>query len=78
VGVGTRTLAAACTSRSRPFAGTKLCCAKTRWNGETCGGLGAVHVQPVELLRVGAAVTLAFLFCRRCVPPWEIRQVQLE
>jgi hypothetical protein len=61
-----------------PFAGTRFTCAKTRWNGETCSGLGTVHVEPVELLRVGGVVTLAFLFCKRCVPPWEIRQAQLD
>jgi hypothetical protein len=60
---------------ARPFAGTRFTCTKTHWNGQTCGGLGSLTIQPAELLPVGGAVTLAFLFCRRCVPYWQINQV---
>jgi hypothetical protein len=44
----------------------------------SCGGLGTVYVRPAEMLQVGRSVTLAFLFCRRCVPSWQIDQVQLD
>jgi hypothetical protein len=64
--------------QARPFAGTRFRCTSMRWNGETCGGLGSLRIQPAELLPVGAAVTLAFLFCRQCVPYWQIDQVQLD
>jgi hypothetical protein len=63
---------------TRPFAGTRFICAKAGWNGETCGGLGCVYIRPAEMLQVGGPITLAFLFCRRCVPYWQIGQVQLD
>jgi hypothetical protein len=63
---------------ARPFAGTRFICTKARWNGETCGGLGHIYVKPQERLTVGVPLTLAFLFCRRCVPSWQIDQVQLD
>ena len=43
---------------ARPFAGTRFCCAKTRRNGETGGGLGTVYVRPTEMLQVGGPVSL--------------------
>ena len=51
-------------------------CRSGRANGEVCGCPGAPQIRPAELLPVGGKVTLAFLFCRRCV--WQIDQVQLD
>ena len=53
----------------RCFAGAPFRC----WR---CGGPGFPKVRPAELMPVGGAVTLAYLFCRRCA--WEIDQAQLD
>jgi hypothetical protein len=55
--------------RDRCFAGAPL-----RWSA--CDGPGFPKIRPAELLPIGGAVTLAFLFCRRCA--WEIDQAQLH
>src|SRR5260370_7023533 len=44
--------------RARQFAGTRFRCTNERWNGEVCGGLGSLKIQPAELLPVGGANTL--------------------
>jgi hypothetical protein len=64
--------------RARQFAGTRFRCTNERWNGEVCGGLGSLKIQPAELLPVGGANTLTYLWCDRCMPPWQIDQVQLD
>jgi hypothetical protein len=45
-------------------------------SGQVCGALGVPKIQPAEWLRVGGAVTLAFLWCDTCL--WEIDQAQLD
>jgi hypothetical protein len=37
-----------------------------------------VTIQPRELLPVGGDVTLAFLFCERCLPPWHINLIPID
>jgi hypothetical protein len=49
-----------------------------RWNCDVFGGLGSLRIRPAELLPVGGAITLAYLWCGRCVPSWQIDQVQLD
>jgi hypothetical protein len=61
---------------ARNFATARFRCRSGRANGEVCGCPGAPQIRPVELLPVGGKVTLAFLYCRRCV--WQIDQVQLD
>jgi hypothetical protein len=64
--------------RDRCFAGTRFRCIKVRWTGETCGGPGSVTIRPAELLPVGGNVTLAFLSCERCLPPWYINYIPID
>jgi hypothetical protein len=40
--------------------------------------LGEPTIEPPTLLSVGGDMTLAFLFCSVCVPPWQINQVRLD
>ena len=50
---------------SRPIATTRFRCRR-------CGTPGVPKIRPAELLQVGGPVTLAFLWCPRCI--WEIDQ----
>jgi hypothetical protein len=43
-----------------------------------CGGPGSVTIRPAELLTVGGEVHLAFLWCDRCLPPWQISYVPIH
>jgi hypothetical protein len=60
----------------RCFATAHFRCTGTRHTGTPCRATGMPVIMPAELLPVGGKVTLAFLFCRRCV--WQIDQVQLD
>ena len=62
--------------QARNFSTARFRCRSGRANGEVCDCPGAPAIRPAELLPVGGNVTLAFLFCRRCV--WQIDQVQLD
>jgi hypothetical protein len=53
----------------RAFAMTRLRCRR-------CGTPGVPKIRPAALLQVGGPVTLAFLWCSRCI--WEIDQAQLH
>jgi hypothetical protein len=64
--------------RDRCVASSRLRCTNVRWTGETCGGLGSVTIRPPELLPVGGDVTLAFLLCERCLPPWYINHIPID
>jgi hypothetical protein len=69
--------------RNRPFAAAPFRCTAiiqryTAHPPHTCGHPGNVYIRPRERLQVGGPVTLAFLFCRRCAPYWQIDQVQLD
>ena len=64
--------------RARRFAGARFRCQAIRYDGAICGGLGEPTIEPPTLLPVGGDVTLAFLFCSACVPPWQINQVRLD
>ena len=57
--------------RDRCFAGTRFRCGR-------CDTPGQVQIRPPELLPVGGAVRLAFLWCRHCVPPWEINYIPID
>jgi hypothetical protein len=50
--------------------------ATTRFRCRRCGTPGLPKIRPAELLPVGGAVTLAFLWCNSCI--WEIDQAQLN
>jgi hypothetical protein len=41
-----------------------------------CRSIGMPKIRPAEWLRVGGSVTLAFLWCDKCL--WEIDQAQLD
>ena len=64
--------------RDRCFATIRFRCSRSRWNGLTCNAAGSVTIRPRELLKVGDPITLTFLFCNDCVPPWDIKRVQLD
>ena len=57
--------------RDRCFAGARFRCRR-------CDTPGQVQIRPPELLPVGGAVTLAFLWCKRCLPPWEINYIPIN
>jgi hypothetical protein len=68
--------------RHRCFAGARLRCMATiqRYTAHpphTCGQPGYLYIRPRELLPIGGPVNLALLFCRRCVPYWQIDHIQL-
>ena len=61
----------------RSLAAARFRC--TGWRpatGQPCKGRGVPKIRPHDLLPVGGAVTLAFLWCPRCL--WEIDQAQLD
>jgi hypothetical protein len=62
--------------RDRRFATARFRCRAVSWRREICDSPGAVQVRPAKLLPIGGAVTLAFLFRRRCT--WSIDRVQLD
>jgi hypothetical protein len=62
--------------RDRLFAKARFRCTGQRYNGQPCAGPGVRKIRPHDLLRVGGPVTLAFLWCSRCI--WEINQVRLD
>jgi hypothetical protein len=64
--------------RDRRFATTRFRCTKIRYTGDVCGCPGSVAVQPSVLLPVGGKDTLAFLFCRTCLPSWEINHMPID
>jgi hypothetical protein len=64
--------------RDRCFARTRFRCTNVRWTGKTCGSPGMVTFQPPELLSVGGDVRLAFLWCDRCLPPWQISYIPID
>jgi hypothetical protein len=57
--------------RDRCFAGTRFRCRR-------CDTPGQLQIQPPELLPVGGAVRLAFLWCKTCVPSWEISYIPID
>jgi hypothetical protein len=68
--------------RHRCFAGARLRCTAMiqRYTrpSSTCGQPGYLYIRPRELLAISGSVSLALLFCRRCVPYWQIDHVQLD
>jgi hypothetical protein len=62
--------------RDRLFATSRFRCIGQRYTGRPCAGPGVPKIRPHDLLPVGGPVTLAFLWCPRCI--WEIDQVQLD
>jgi hypothetical protein len=57
--------------RDRCFAGTRFRCRR-------CDTTGQLQIGPAELLPVGGAITLAFLWCKHCLPPWEINYIPID
>ncbi len=55
----------------RLFAGARFRCRR-------CGSVGAPSLAPVERLPPGSAVLHADVFCQRCVPSWEVREVRFD
>ena len=64
--------------RDRCFATTRFRCTKIRYTGDVCGCPGSVAVQPSVLLPVGGEDTMPFLFCRTCLPSWEINHMPID
>ena len=64
--------------RGRSFAGARFRCTNVRWTGNTCGGQGTLTIQPAALLPVGGDVRIAFLWCDRCLPPWQISHIPID
>jgi hypothetical protein len=58
--------------RDRLFAKARFRCTGQRHTGQPCAGPGVPKIRPHELLQVSGPVTLAFLWCSRCI--WEIDQ----
>jgi hypothetical protein len=61
----------------RVFAAAPFRCGGMRDRGfavplQPCGAPGFVYIRPAVRLPVGGEVTLIFLSCPRCVPPWFI------
>src|SRR5215831_5516855 len=57
--------------RDRCFAGTRFRCMR-------CDTPGPLQIRPAELLLVGGAITLAFRWCKHCLPPWEISYIPID
>jgi hypothetical protein len=55
--------------RNRAIAPPRLRCRR-------CSTSGVPKIRPHDVLQVGGSVTLAFLWCSRCI--WEIDQAQLD
>jgi hypothetical protein len=45
---------------------------------QPCRAPGFVYIKPAVLLPVGGEVTLIFLSCPRCVPPWFIEHMPAD
>jgi len=55
----------------RPFASSRFRCGQ-------CGGMGAPSIVPIERVKPGSSIRFADVFCQRCVPPWEVREVRFD
>ena len=67
----------------RVFAAAPFRCSGMRDRGfavplQPCRAPGFVYVKPTVLLPVGGEVTLIFLSCPRCVPPWFIEHIPAD
>jgi hypothetical protein len=67
----------------RVFAAAPFRCSGMRDRGfavplQPCGAPGFVYIKPAVLLPVGGEVTLIFLSCPRCVPPWFIEHMPAD
>jgi hypothetical protein len=52
------------------FAGARFRCG--------CGGFGHPSIRPATPTQATAGDTITDLYCGRCVPPWEMRDVRLD
>ena len=67
----------------RVFAAAPFRCSGMRDRGfavplQPCRAPGFVYIKPAVLLPVGGEVTLIFLSCPRCVPPWFIEHMPAD
>jgi hypothetical protein len=67
----------------RVFAAAPFRCSGLRDHGfavplQPCGAPGFVYIKPAVRLPVGGEVTLIFLCCPRCVPPWFIEHMPAD
>jgi len=63
----------------RVFAAAPFRCSGMRDHGFAVpAGPGFVYIKPAVLLPVGGEMTLIFLSCPRCVPPWFIEHMPAE
>ena len=67
----------------RVFAAAPFRCGGMRDRGfavplQPCGAPGFVYIKPAVRLPVGGEVTLIFLSCPRCVPPWFIEHMPAD
>jgi hypothetical protein len=58
---------------ARQFAGARFRCERVLWDGRTCGGSGVPSVRPSTRAAIGTIC--ADLYCKGCVPPWEILEI---
>jgi hypothetical protein len=64
--------------RDRCSVTTRFRSTRKRYTGDVCGCAGSVEIEPSVLLPVGGEVTLAFLSCSTCLPPWEINHLPID
>ena len=67
----------------RVFAAAPFRCSGMRDRGfavplQPCRAPGFVYIKPAVLLPVGGEVTLIFLSCSRCLPPWFIEHMPAD
>jgi hypothetical protein len=68
---------------NRVFAAAPFRCSNMRDHGfavplQPCRAPRFVYIKPAVLLPVGGEVTLIFLSCSRCVPPWFIEYMPAD
>lgn len=63
--------------RLRSPYGATFRCQGTRYDGCRCTGSGVPTIKPARSIPIASAIKRCILYCRRCVPYWEIHDVQL-
>ena len=61
--------------RDRYFAGARFTCQATRYDGSMCSGFGHPSIRKPDRVRPDSGLKYANLSCERCVPPWELLEV---
>ena len=62
----------------RRFAGARLRCTRTRYDGAACRSPGQLSIGPADGAEPIVGQQYTDPSCSHCVPPWEIRDVRLD